>query len=517
MMPQNSLPFQYIADKNENNLTSFAGLPLYMELAQVSGLSTAIRDCLTTKTQGWSDQHIILSLILLNLAGGDCVEDIERLADDAGLSTLLTKAETHGMKRKERRVYERRFRKEKIRSFPSQSVIRRHLESFHATNEENKRVKGSAFIPAPNEALQGLMQVNATLAAFAQKKNPCTTATLDQDATLAETHKRTALYCYEKFKAYQPFNTYWAEQKLLVHSEFRDGNVPAGFEQLRLLQASLDTLPDGIEHVFLRSDTAGYQQALLEYCAEGKNKGFGRIEFAISAKVTKGFKQAVSDVKELDWKPIYKEDAKGKRVESGQEYAEVCFVPAWTCTAKNKPDYRYLAIREALEDQQTIQGLETTPLPVQQELPFQTIHLSKRCYKLFGVVTNRKIDGEALIHWHRERCGTSEKVHHVEKNELAGGQFPSQKFGANAAWWQIMVLAFNLNVLMKMFALPETLKTKGLKKLRLYVIGVAGKVIQHARGLLIKLSGGQATIDLLTMIRTRIAALGIPPPIIGSS
>jgi hypothetical protein len=31
------------------------------------------------------------------------------------------------------------------------------------------------------------------------------------------------------------------------------------------------------------------------------------------------------------------------------------------------------------------------------------------------------------------------------KEDLAGGRLPSSRFGANAAWWGIMVLAFNLN------------------------------------------------------------------------
>ena len=512
MMPQIHLPFQYAADKNESGLTSFSGLPLYMEMANVSGLCAAIKNSLQTKAQGWNELQVILSLILLNLAGGDCVEDIERLASDEGLSTILVKAEMHGMKRKERRAHERRFRKEKERALPSVSVIRRYLELFHAEEEENKRIKGRAFIPAPNEHLQTLLTINAVLVQFAQQKNPVKTVTLDQDATLAETHKRSALYCYEKYKAYQPFNTYWAEQGILVHSEFRDGNVPASFEQLRLLKESLEILPAGIEQVYLRSDTAGYQQALLSYCAEGKNERFGVVEFAIAAVVNKAFKLAVSQVEETNWHPIYKEDGRGKRIPSGQEWAEVCFVPEWICKSKNTPDYRYLAMREAMVEQQEIEGLG--PQPVQKELPFQTIHLSKCCYKLFGMVTNRKIDGEALIHWHRERCGASEKVHLVEKEELTGGQFPSQKFGANAAWWQIMILAFNINVLMKQLALPARLATKGLKKLRLYIIGVAGKVIRHARGLLIKLSGDQTTIDLITGIRERIAALAIPPPLL---
>ncbi|HXL73463.1 MAG TPA: hypothetical protein VN963_07565 [bacterium] len=89
MMTQGLLPFQYIRDKTEENLTSFSGLPLYLELINVSGFGKAIQQQLQSKTQGWLDSHIILSLILLNLAGGDCVNDIERLEHDEGLNILI--------------------------------------------------------------------------------------------------------------------------------------------------------------------------------------------------------------------------------------------------------------------------------------------------------------------------------------------------------------------------------------------------------------------------------------------
>jgi hypothetical protein len=50
------------------------------------------------------------------------------------------------------------------------------------------------------------------------------------DATLVETRKEEALPSYRGYQAYQPLSTYWAEQDLVVHSEFRDGNVPAGYQ-----------------------------------------------------------------------------------------------------------------------------------------------------------------------------------------------------------------------------------------------------------------------------------------------
>ena len=87
--------------------------------------------------------------------------------------------------------------------------------------------------------------------------SPSKTATLDMDATLVESGKQNALYCYKGFKFYQPLNTWWHEQGVILHTEFRDGNVPAGFEQLRVFKKALDCLTEHVEKVSLRSNTAG--------------------------------------------------------------------------------------------------------------------------------------------------------------------------------------------------------------------------------------------------------------------
>lgn len=190
MMTEGQLPFQYLPEKNGSGLTSFAGLPLYIDMAMTTGLCTVIVEQLQSKSQGWSDLQIILSLILLNLTGGDCVDDIERLEHDEGMRTLMLKLQTHGMHRKARRDYERRWRKSNERAFPSASAIHRYLEQFHHAPEEKRREKGKAFILAKKMA------------------------TLDQDATLCERNKSNAYFCYQKYKAYQPFNTYWSEPGL---------------------------------------------------------------------------------------------------------------------------------------------------------------------------------------------------------------------------------------------------------------------------------------------------------------
>ena len=252
------------------------------------------------------------------------------------------------------------------------------------------------------------------------------------DATLIETQKREALYCYKHFKAYQPLNTWWAEQGLIVHSEFRDGNVPAGHEQLRVLEEAARLLPAGVTRLSLRSDTAGYQQDLLKYCDEGKNERFGVIEFAVGADVTGEFKQAAAELPESAWRPLDR-IVEGERYAGDQQWAEVGYVPNWAGMSKRAPDYRFLAIREPLRE---------LDLGDAEQLPFPTMSFGTRGrYKLFGLVTNRTLPGDDVIRWQRERCGKSEEAHAVMKDDLAGGRLPSGLFGANAAWWAVMVLA----------------------------------------------------------------------------
>ncbi len=95
----------------------------------------------------------------------------------------------------------------------------------------------------------------------------------------------------------------------------------------RVFKKAFAMLPEGVEKVRLRSDTAGYQHALLRYCEKGEDARFGRIEFAIGADVTPEFKKTVlTEVGDQDWNPIYKE-FDGKWIKTNQEWAEVCFVP----------------------------------------------------------------------------------------------------------------------------------------------------------------------------------------------
>ncbi len=520
-MTQNLLPFQYEIEPTKSKLTALGGLPLFLDLMSCLGLISDLRRLLAQPSDmnGWGISDVILSLIMVNLAGGNVVEDLDRLNSDLGFAEVMKKANHAGYSRQVKRALQRKLARLNLRKLPSKSSAFRSLEKFHNAAEEKVKAerekqaekigRGRAYVQKPNAFLKALKEVHKQLAAAVQKRNMVKEATLDQDATLIASDKKEARFCYKGFRAYQPLNTYWAEQGLVLHTEFRDGNVNAGYEQLRVLRESLESLPGGIEKVYLRSDTAGYQTDLLKYCAEGDRERFGVIEFAVGVKVCDEFKKAVGAVDEGDWQPLEKQ-IEGEWVDTGQEWAEVCYVPSWVGHKKHGPEYRFLATREPLR-QQELPGLEEE----QREFSFPTMSFGREeekiTYKVFGTITNRDLPGDELIRWSRKRCGYSEQVHAVMKDDLAGGRMPSGKFGVNAAWWHTMMLALNLSEVMKRLVLGGSWVKKRLKALRFRLINIGARVVKRGRVLRIRLSRGDAALEFISRAREKIGQLAEAP------
>lgn len=84
----------------------------------------------------------------------------------------MHKAEHYGLPRRDRRLLERRQQKDRRRTFVSSSPVFRYLSAFHDPVQEEKRQQGQAFIPKPNEHLQGLGKINQDLIAFVQSRSP---------------------------------------------------------------------------------------------------------------------------------------------------------------------------------------------------------------------------------------------------------------------------------------------------------------------------------------------------------
>ena len=103
MLARGLLDFQYESDSSRQGLTSLAGLPVYIDLIKAIGLGAAIRRHVgAAGVQGWLDIQMVLAVIFLNLSGGDCVEDIEKLEHDGGFSAILKAIERDLLSRAER-------------------------------------------------------------------------------------------------------------------------------------------------------------------------------------------------------------------------------------------------------------------------------------------------------------------------------------------------------------------------------------------------------------------------------
>jgi hypothetical protein len=488
-MPQFALPFKYEEETKASGLTSLAGLPLYLELLYKFNIFNVMRNILDADAHEatvWKASEIVLTLILLNLAGGDHVDDLRILEEDGGFRILWDKIHMVGMTSSQRRAFCRNQKQQGSGVLPSRSTVFRFLKQ---DGDEGlaSRGQGKAYIPQSSRTVQQLRDVNQALLACLEHNSPCETVTLDIDATLIETHKSDSLYSYKGFSAYQPLNVWWDEQQVMLHTQFRDGNVPAGYSLKPVLEEALSLLPQnrGKGGVFLRSDTAAYEIDFLKYC---ENK---KIQFAIGCPISQSLRETIKSIPDSEW----------RRLDKLREYAEVCFVPSSLSTSKKGYEFRYIATREVLREQEVLPG--TAP----KEYPFPVATMGKNRYKIHAVVTNRAIPAPDLVAWYYKRCGHSEEVHAIIKNELAGGTLPCNHFHANAIWWWIAVISHNINSIFKHLCCDKSLHCSQVKQIRFRIICKAGRIVERGRQLLIRLNPGYGICELFHSIRLSISSL----------
>ena len=254
-----------------------------------------------------------------------------------------------------------------------------------------------------------------------------------------------------------------AEQDVILADEFRDGNVPAGSGNRRVVEQALAALPAGVDAIRVRADSALYEQTLLRWL-DGKGIGY-----AISADMSHELAAAIRALPASAWRP------ESKDAHAVRHWAEVPYVPSDGVSAKNRPEPpRYLTVRISKK-----QG---------------ELFADGSAAKHFAIVTNLPDppDGSGLDlirRWQRAKAGTVEHSHHVLTNELAAEALPSQLFGANAAWFRLNVLLYNLLSAFKRVALPEELHDARPKRLRFVLLNGVGKVIRHARETVLRLVG----------------------------
>ena len=119
----------------------------YLDLVCASGLvGTIEKNVRASGEQGWTDVQAVMSIVLLNLAGGECVDDLEHLEADKGFCRLVRWCESHTLTRRVRREMNKRWRKGRSRTIVSATAARCYLAQFHNESQEKLRVSGKALI-----------------------------------------------------------------------------------------------------------------------------------------------------------------------------------------------------------------------------------------------------------------------------------------------------------------------------------------------------------------------------------
>ena len=398
------------------------------------------------RQRGLDEAPMAESIILLLAVGADCPEDVHLIHQDPLLASALGYAP------------------------PKVTAIRSFLEKFHDEKLDAlrpPRAEQKSFIFPSSQPLQGLQNVQAGLVRrlaqkYGEQGQPLTMATVDQDATLIESHKKAALFHYEGGRGYQPMIAVWAEADLVLADEWRDGNVPARQEPLTCAQWAFAALPSTVTKRYFRGDSACHESGLIGWLKspEREQEPGGAIGFCVSASRSEVLQKAVQAVSDNQWRTFGKDPDGTQR-----QWAEVDFVPGEKGEKKDSKPLRYVGLR----------------LLKPQGLLFNDG--SDRHH--YAVVTNLDWQGGKLLEWHREKAGTIEHVHDEVKNGLAGGHVPSQLMGANAAWFKLNLITYNLVSAIKGLCLDPEERTARLKKFRWLVVHLAGRL--NRNGCVLKL------------------------------
>ena len=398
---------------------------------------------------------MIESVLLLQTIGGDCPEDLTLLADDGCLERGLG------------------YRT------PKPTALREFLELFHdQTLEELRppREQQLSFIVPSSSPVQKLQEVQAggvhrIAALYEQHGQAHRIATIDQDATIVESHKRAAYCHYQGGRGYQPMIALWAEADLIVADQFRDGNVPARQEPLTCCQMAFEALPGNVQERYFRGDSACYESELLNWLSatERQQEAGGRIGFAISAVMSPQLTHTISTLPEPEWTTFDTEPDGTLR-----QYAEVEFVPAQRSEHKHQWPLRYVGLRLL-----KAQGL---------------LFADGSDRRHYAVVTNLDWDASRLLQWHREKAGTVEHAHDELKNGLAVGHMPSQRFAVNATWLKLAILSYNVASAIKGLCLDPPERTARFKKYRLLLVHVAGRMSRSTSVMRLRLCASEHTV-----------------------
>jgi len=281
-------------------------------------------------------------------------------------------------------------------------------------------------------------------------------------------------------KSYQPILTFLAETREYIGGELRNGDRPTGPQIARHLHSVFAALPESVETIYARADSGFYcAEAVAAYAQAG-------VQFIISARKTS---RLIDELKAAAWTNSPKTDADSQ--------CEFRYQPeGWSKT------YRFIALRYQKKKEAC-----ATDQPEQYQL-FDTPEYS---YRVF--VTNMS-DGIALLTWlYNQRAGAENLIKEA-KNDAGMADHPSGRWAMNCIFFQLAMLAYNLNCWLMLFnreeeATVETLGHTTLATTRLKFLFLAARIWSHAGRVGVSYSDHYAEQSIFERLMTRLRAVAV--------
>ena len=323
--------------------------------------------------------------------------------------------------------------------------------------------------------LAGLDRVRGKINERILRRDGIKQYTLDADATEIIGEKADALFTYNWNKGYMPVAGFLYETPVCLYDEFREGNVAPAFGQKEFYLQCKRRMPWGKKIGYYRADSASYQAGLFNQLEEDG------VKYGITVDQDKAVKKVIGLIGQEEWK----EPVRGYGYEVGETVH---------CMNETKKAFRLVVKREIRRQKDLFEGKEGQ-------------------YFYHAVATNW-LEGEKdsweVLKWHNQR-GQAENFNKEIKIGFGMERMPCGQSYANAVFFRIGVIAYNLFIGFKRLCCPESWMKHTIATFRWKMVQVAGRIVKHAGQMVLKLMIDLEKLELFRKIRGKSFELSLCP------
>lgn len=321
------------------------------------------------------------------------------------------------------------------------------------------------------EGLKGLGKVRDTITHRIIKKGMEEKYTLDVDATGIYGEKAEAFYTYTGDKGYMPMLGFLYELGICINDEFREGNVAPAYGHLDFYRECKSRMPQGKTIGLYRADSASYIADLINELDKDE------VKWGITSDMDQAVKAAINSISESGWKePI---------AGCGYEIAE-------TVHSMNKTKNAFRLV-------------------IKREMRRQRNMFETERYFYHAVATSWTAEEKSAVEvlkWHNQR-GQAENFNKELKIGFGMERMPCGQTEANAVFFRIGVIAYNLFIGFKRLSCPGAWIKHTIATFRWKMIQVAGRIVKHSGSIFLKLAADIEKLELFRGIRRRIFEMSL--------